>query len=208
MNSFIKVIISIETERLMVTDPKAFSLLVQIAVRGKIHNTKEVWIGDYSKMGLTRQTYRSALQRLVDNQHITIRSTSIGTVAKLLKSGVVEFSLKEDNHIANPKPTTILEDNIITNVINYLNIMSGSNFRAGSKVSQKHIRGRIAEGFTEVDMKKVVRVKCSQWKGTDMEQYLRPATLFAPEKFESYLNQKEEPPKSKGINAYSHVPLN
>ncbi len=31
--------------------------------------------------------------------------------------------------------------------------------------------------------------KTTEWKGTEMEKYLRPETLFSPSKFENYLNQ-------------------
>ena len=33
------------------------------------------------------------------------------------------------------------------------------------------------------------QTKCAEWSGTDMENYLRPETLFGS-KFESYLNQQ------------------
>ena len=37
------------------------------------------------------------------------------------------------------------------------------------------------------DFKAVIDYKVSEWKGTKMEDYLRPETLFGT-KFESYLN--------------------
>ncbi|NCB45345.1 MAG: hypothetical protein EOM59_22360, partial [Clostridia bacterium] len=36
----------------------------------------------------------------------------------------------------------------------------------------------------------VIDKKCAQWKGTDMDKYLRPSTLFNASKFEGYLNEK------------------
>ena len=38
--------------------------------------------------------------------------------------------------------------------------------------------------------------KCSEWLGTDMEQYLRPQTLFGT-KFESYLNAPSKARKGR-----------
>ena len=37
--------------------------------------------------------------------------------------------------------------------------------------------------------------KVNDWKGTKYEEYLRPKTLFAPEKFEGYLNAPVKKPK-------------
>lgn len=72
-------------------------------------------------------------------------------------------------------------------IIEHLNQKSGKNYRYSSKATQKHIKARIKEGFTLEDFKRVIDWKVSKWIGTDMEQYLRPETLFGT-KFESYLN--------------------
>ena len=50
------------------------------------------------------------------------------------------------------------------------------------------INARLKEGFTVEDFKTVIDKKVDEWKGTELEQYLRPDTLFGT-KFESYLNQ-------------------
>lgn len=73
-------------------------------------------------------------------------------------------------------------------IIEHLNRKSGKNYRYSSKATQKHIKARIKEGFTLEDFKRVIDWKVSKWIGTDMEQYLRPETLFGT-KFESYLNE-------------------
>jgi uncharacterized phage protein (TIGR02220 family) len=83
-------------------------------------------------------------------------------------------------------------------VIDYLNEKCGKQFRH-SDTSRKYIRARLAEGYTIDDCKHVVDAKASQWLGTDMAQYLRPHTLFRPEKFEGYANEdlpnEESPPE-------------
>ena len=63
-------------------------------------------------------------------------------------------------------------------IIEHLNQKSGKNYRYSSKATQKHIKARIKEGFTLEDFKRVIDWKVSKWIGTDMEQYLRPETLF------------------------------
>ena len=76
----------------------------------------------------------------------------------------------------------------IAEIVEYLNSVCGTNYRANSAQTQKNINGRLGEGFTVDDFKLVIDAKAREWKGTDMEQYLRPDTLFRPTKFESYVN--------------------
>ena len=77
------------------------------------------------------------------------------------------------------------------NVINYLNLKTGSNYKHTTKATLKHINARYKEGFSLDDFKHVIDVKCNQWiNDPKMKQYLRPETLFST-KFESYLNQQE-----------------
>lgn len=74
-------------------------------------------------------------------------------------------------------------------IIEYLNQRAGTHYRHTSEDSRKHIRARFADGYTFEDFKTVIDKKVAEWKGTEQERYLRPATLFGT-KFESYLNQK------------------
>jgi len=90
-----------------------------------------------------------------------------------------------------------LDKNIypFTDIVNYLNIKTGKSFRHTTKKTQSLIRARINEGFTLDDFKKVIDTKTAEWRGkktkegANMEDYLRPETLFGT-KFESYLNQQ------------------
>ena len=83
-------------------------------------------------------------------------------------------------------------------VVEYLNQKTGKNFKHTSKVTQRHIRARLAEGFTVSDFKQVIDKKCSDWlRDQKMKEYLRPETLFGT-KFESYLNSKTTTTKQAG----------
>lgn len=83
-------------------------------------------------------------------------------------------------------------------VVQYLNQKTGKNFKHTSKVTQRHIRARFAEGFTVSDFKQVIDKKCSDWlRDQKMKEYLRPETLFGT-KFESYLNSKTTTTKQTG----------
>lgn len=84
----------------------------------------------------------------------------------------------------------------IKEIVNYLNEKAGTHYRSTTDSTIKVINARLNEKFTIDDFKTVIDKKTEQWKGTNMEEYLRPQTLFGS-KFESYLNQtinKEEKP--------------
>ena len=76
----------------------------------------------------------------------------------------------------------------VSEVIDYLNAVLGTNYRASSKKNATLINARFKEGFTVEDFKSVIDKKSSSWQGTDMAKYLRPETLFGT-KFEGYLNE-------------------
>ena len=83
-------------------------------------------------------------------------------------------------------------------IVQYLNQKTGKNFKHTSKVTQRHIRARLAEGFTVSDFKQVIDNKCNDWlREQKMKEYLRPETLFGT-KFESYLNSKTTTTKQTG----------
>lgn len=76
-------------------------------------------------------------------------------------------------------------------IIEYLNLKTGSKFKATTKPYVQAIRSRLKEGYTVDDFKTVIDKKCREWKGTKLEKYLTPKTLFAPSHFDTYLNSNE-----------------
>ena len=84
---------------------------------------------------------------------------------------------------------------VITEIVDYLNEKAHKKYRSNNKTTMRHINARLKEGRTLSDFKQVIDNRCATWLGTDMEQYLRPETLFGS-KFESYLNSPA--PKLRG----------
>lgn len=82
----------------------------------------------------------------------------------------------------------IEKDNIYVDIIDYLNLKTNKKYRATTGKTKRLIDARTKEGFTVEDFKKVIDIKSIKWINTDMQQYLRPETLFGT-KFESYLNE-------------------
>lgn len=96
----------------------------------------------------------------------------------------------EGEPIPNKKPDSKTPDiNAYKDIVDHLNEKAGTNYRATTEKTKALIHARMAEGFTVDDFKIVIDKKCAEWRGTDMEQYLRPETLFGT-KFEGYLNAK------------------
>lgn len=68
---------------------------------------------------------------------------------------------------------------------------------------QKVIVARFKEKFTIEDFKMVIDYKCHKWMGGDLEQYLRPSTLFSAKKFPEYVSESmhfKKPVRSKMDN--------
>jgi uncharacterized phage protein (TIGR02220 family) len=77
----------------------------------------------------------------------------------------------------------------IRTIVELLNLKAGKNFKPGNKVTVRHIKARLAEGFTVDDFMAVLEIKVAQWKDDPkMAPFLRPETLFGT-KFEGYLNE-------------------
>ncbi|WP_295884863.1 conserved phage C-terminal domain-containing protein [uncultured Anaerococcus sp.] len=80
-------------------------------------------------------------------------------------------------------------DELIDQVVNYLNEKTGKDFKATTKQTVSLIKARAKDGNSFDDFKKVIDTKTNQWlSNPDMNRYLRPQTLFGT-KFESYLQE-------------------
>jgi len=132
----------------------------------------------------------------------------IGSVSKTQAFRIIQWGkeLQEDNSPEiNQKPKQKTTSKAITiskdkendkelisqkviAVIEYLNLATGKKFSTTGTDNIKHVMKRITEGYTMDNFKHVIDVKTAKWKGTDMEDYLRPQTLFGG-KFNAYLNE-------------------
>jgi len=73
-------------------------------------------------------------------------------------------------------------------VLDRLSTESGIAYR-GSDAHTRLILGRLREGTTELELRAVVAYCGDQWRGKpEMQQYLRPETLFGPQTIARYLD--------------------
>jgi len=83
----------------------------------------------------------------------------------------------------------------VSDILKYLALKSGKNYRLTTAANRKFIAGRLSDGYTVEDCKRVIDTMVSKWKNdSKMNMYLRPETLFNATKFETYINlvQKED----------------
>ena len=127
--------------------------------------------GDKSVPISTESVVNTECQSLVSQMSVTCPSNvSIG-----------KDSIGKDN----------IGKDIYVEIIQYLNEKTHKSYKWQTKSTQRMINGRIEDGFSIDDFKTVIDKKCAEWLGDkEMDQYLRPETLFAAKHFESYLNQK------------------
>jgi len=103
-----------------------------------------------------------------------------------------------------PRVEPKTNENLIEQIIDYLNECTGKSYKSNSKIAISNINARLKDGYTLDDFKKVIQVKSTKWIGSKMEDYLTPNTLFGT-KFESYLNENLNIPKTKQEYAYEQV---
>lgn len=90
-------------------------------------------------------------------------------------------------------------------ILSHLNKITGRPFRE-TDVNLSIISARLKErGVIPDQVIIMLERQCALWKGTDMEQYLRPSTLFRASKFDNYYAARHVPvksnkPKIRGTN--------
>lgn len=109
---------------------------------------------------------------------------------------------RETGEITARKTTT--DTTVADAVIDYLNSVAGTKYQKTPK-NRSYINARIAEGRTPEDCRRVIDSRWAAWRGTSMQEYMRPCTLFNSEKFEGYLSAaKTNIKKCNGSYFMSH----
>jgi len=112
----------------------------------------------------------------------------------ILQNSQMEFANSQNTIYTDINTDDKPDKDPFKEIIAHLNEKTGKNYRLG-KNTRKLISARLSEGYTVDDFRTVIDNKCISWSGTDMEQYLRPSTLFAPSHFDDYLNETPIPPR-------------
>lgn len=97
----------------------------------------------------------------------------------------------------NDKKVVPSEECII--IIDYLNKVADKKYSPDTVITIQLISARLKKGFKLNDFFRVIDHKTKEWKGKEMEKYLRPDTLFNESKFEAYFNQLPPPTEEENI---------
>ena len=77
-------------------------------------------------------------------------------------------------------------------IISRLNELTGRRYKSEAPENLELVGTLLDRGYTVEDIIRVVNRKSAEWLGSEkMRPYLRPSTLFNPEKFDEYLNAPE-----------------
>ena len=159
---------------------------------------------------VSTQNIRTAIDKLEKWDFLTNKSTKTGRLITICNWSKYQADENETNKATNNQLTKHQQstnkalttnknvknvnndkEHIYSEVIDYLNQKADKQFKPDSKATVKKINGRLDEGYELEDFKHVIDVKTAEWKDDpEMNKYLRPQTLFAPTKFEGYLNEK------------------
>lgn len=88
---------------------------------------------------------------------------------------------------SDPRPAGVIE------VLDHLRSVTGSDYRShhsGRMTSpMRTIAARLKDGHSPQDLIRVIDLKWNEWKGSELERFVRVKTLFGPKNFEEYLVQ-------------------
>ncbi len=143
----------------------------------------------YDIYEMPRQQKQEGKKQGIENLSLEVQPLEVQPVENPIQQSTEERSTEELNKEDKPLVEQTRQRIPYAEIIDFLNKAAGTNFKSTTKKTQKDIRARFNEGFVFIDFITVIRKKTFEWKGTDMEKYLRPETLFGT-KFEGYLNQK------------------
>lgn len=144
--------------------------------------------GNYNKLSYDRTTwyaFSESAESIFQNRNIHFADLQNGISENAKPIPYINTDINTDNKEENKKEEIPYEE-----IIDCLNRLAGTNYRATSKKTRELINGRWEEGYRLQDFETVIKKKCDAWIGTKYEEYLAPTTLFRPINFERYLNAK------------------
>lgn len=159
------------------------------------------------KLSISESKVTRIINAFISEQQIEQQTSNRNRLITVLNWNCYQGSEQRNEQPLNNKRTTseqlvntnknVKNDkNVYKYIVEHLNKKAGTNYKHTSKATQKHINGRLSEGYTLEDFKIVIDKKVTEWANTDMSKFLRPETLFGT-KFEGYLNQKNKSKSNK-----------
>lgn len=89
-------------------------------------------------------------------------------------------------------PSAELKGNAVL-ILTHLNQKAGRHFDVTKDVNLSPVMRVLCEGFEIAEIMKMIDRQVEVWKGTNMEEYLQPSTLFAKGNFQKYYDKRNLP---------------
>lgn len=151
-----------------------------------------------------------AISKLIELEYLFVES--FDGRQRVLKSKFTK-NAKQPCKICKAEMQNVQESNIDNNksnnnilqaeaIIAYLNEKAGTRFKPVES-NLKFIKARLKDNSIE-RLKAVIDLKVKEWRGTKMQPYLRPETLFNATKFEAYSSGLQAPHEHGDINKRSY----
>ena len=180
LRSFLSETLKIDANRIskITSDLQRKGYINKVNVKGVIEYEQTYQNGKTYQNG---NTYQNGKPEPLTESVSTYQNGNITTLYN--KTNTVYSIHNTDSPAENPAPPPFAE------IIRDLNLVTKKRFSHQTEKTRVSIKARFNDGFTLEDFKHVHRVKSEQWLNSDMEKYLRPATLYG-NKFENYLNER------------------
>lgn len=176
----------------------AMRLFIEIGLVSQLE-TGEIYLNQLNEMigsetSVAKRVRKSRAKKELSNKvegHLLHCNTEV-TKCNTEKEKELEKELDKDKEIEKNSTAKAEPPIPYSEIVDYLNLKTKSNFRSSAKETQRLIKARFNDGFTLNDFKQVIDTKTNEWLfNQQMAIYLRPKTLFGTN-FESYLNQRRQ----------------
>lgn len=163
----------------------AFESGVMVIKHWRMHNTLS-----QSRYHATQYVDEKSMLKLKENGSYSLENGTEIDDEKLIEMSKRQCRRTKDEQKTNTDIDLDIDKelDLIKYIVEYLNQTCETRYKHSTVNTQKHIKARLKDGYVFEDFKTVIDKKAKEWKGTDMEKYLCPDTLFGS-KFEKYLNQ-------------------
>ena len=176
-----KILRSFLSETLKIDANRISKITSDLQRKGYINKVNVKGVIEYEQTYQNGNTYQNGKPEPLTESVSTYQNGNIPTLYN--KTNTVYSIHNTDSPAENPAPPPYAE------IIRDLNLVTKKRFSHRTEKTRVSIKARFSDGFTLEDFKHVHRVKSEQWLNSDMEKYLRPATLYG-NKFENYLNER------------------
>lgn len=198
--------VGVATVTRMIKHLKELGLIEQVSFDGRTRILKSVNLislpnqnddAESSKCGTDNKEDNNIYNNIYNNNinYGLLDTKEVDSKVEIDSNNNINTESKEREKNIKREKEKIEED--ITEIIQYLNVKTGKNYRANVESNRSMIRARLNDHYTKEDCIKVIDIKCKKWMGTKFEEYLKVSTLFRPSHFDDYLNEKEEQENKK-----------